>query len=241
LSWWLYHLLLVLALAMAINGLLQQYSRGESFAAVVSGLFSTDPIERLEAGISPSVRALVAATEARDAYTAGHSQRVALAAVEVGSRMGLSPEELRALAQGSILHDVGKLEIQNSLLNKSGALSKQERVQIERHVIKGFEMCKRLGFMQEELSIIRSHHEHYNGNGYPDGLAGENIPKLARILALVDVFDALTSDRSYRQSWTTEKAIDYIMKNRGAQFDPDCVDAWLDIFGREDKTTGEAE
>jgi len=176
------------------------------------------------------VRALVAATEARDRYTAGHSRRVAQAALAFGSHLGLKPEELRALAQGCVLHDIGKLDIPDDVLNKPGALTAEERFEIERHTVRGFQICRQLGFMQEELDIIRHHHERYDGMGYPDAKLGEEIPKLARMIAIVDVFDALTSERSYRPAWGQENAIAYVRENRGQQFDPHFVDAWLEMI-----------
>ena len=229
-SWWLYHVYLLVSAVLSVSGLVQQYKRDETLALAVTGLFTLDLTERLEAGISPSVRALVAATEARDRYTAGHSRRVAQAALAFGSHLGLKPEELRALAQGCVLHDIGKLDIPDDVLNKPGALTAEERFEIERHTVRGFQICRQLGFMQEELDIIRHHHERYDGMGYPDAKLGEEIPKLARMIAIVDVFDALTSERSYRPAWGQENAIAYVRENRGQQFDPHFVDAWLEMI-----------
>lgn len=229
LSWWIYHGLLLLAVIVVILGLVAQYSRQNSLALSVRGLFSNDPRERLQAGISPSVRALVAATEARDAYTAGHSYRVALSAVTLGSAMNLPPEDLRALAQGGILHDIGKLQIPDDVLSKPGPLTEEERQVVETHAVLGYEMCARLGFMQPELQIIRSHHERPDGSGYPDKLRADQIPRIVQILSVADVYDALTSDRAYRDAWTEEQALDYLRQQRGIQFDPDCVDIWFDL------------
>ncbi|MFZ5825345.1 MAG: HD-GYP domain-containing protein, partial [Bacillota bacterium] len=167
LSWWLYHFLLLGAMVLMIQGLVRQYATGTSLAAAVRGLFTADPAERIEAGIAPSFRALVIATERHDPYTAGHSYRVALYALHLGQAMGLPPEKLRALAQGAIVHDIGKMEIPDQILNKPGRLTPEERAVIERHPASGHAMGKLLGLMQDELDVIRHHHERYDGTGYP--------------------------------------------------------------------------
>ncbi|MDR7555524.1 MAG: HD-GYP domain-containing protein [Armatimonadota bacterium] len=226
LSWWLYHFLFVAATAALIVGIVWQYGQGTTLVAAVRGLFLADPVERVAVGLSSSVRALVAAVEARDRYTAGHAHRVTVAALQVAQAMGLSGDQLRALAQGGMVHDIGKLDVPDAILNKRGALTAEEHVVVRRHPVVGHEMCKRLGFMREELEVIRHHHERWDGSGYPDGLAGEAIPLLARILAVADVYDALTSDRSYRGAWRPEQAHAYIVQAAGREFDPEVVRVW---------------
>lgn len=228
-SWWLYHALLLIAVALPILGLLQQYNRGQSLALSVSGLFASNPQDFLEAGISPSVRALIAAVEARDPYTAGHTRRVAIGVLRLGQSIGLPPEDLRALAQGALLHDIGKLEMPDDILNHPGKLDDGQMNTIRTHPVKGYELCRRLGFMQEELEIICFHHERFDGSGYPEARSAQDIPLLARLLAVVDVYDALTSDRAYRPAWSHQDAIQHIHDNRGTLFDPECVDAWIQL------------
>lgn len=230
LSWWIYHFLLLGGIILFIAGLLAQYGKEGSLVHTIQSLFTSDLRERVESAISPSVRALVVATEARDRYTAGHTLRVTLMAVRIGEAMQLPPEKLRALSQGGIVHDVGKIEVPDGILNKPGPLTPEERAVIERHPATGFEMCKRLGFMKDELDVIRSHHEWWDGTGYPDGLKGTEIPLLARILAVADVYDALTSERSYRAPWSHEEARLYIVSRAGHQFDPECVAVWLQLI-----------
>lgn len=229
LSWWIYHGLLLLCVVACVLGLARQYRRSGSPMLALQGLFSADPAEQLEAGISDSVRNLILATERRDPYTAGHQYRVAQGAFKMGRALRLRPEQLRALVQGGVVHDVGKINVPDEVLNKRGPLTAAERAAIERHTIDGFQMCARLGFMGEELTVIRSHHEHFDGRGYPDGLSGEQIPLLARIMAVSDVYDALTSSRAYRDAWSQADALDYLQKNRGRQFEPRMVDLWLQL------------
>lgn len=226
LSWWLYHFLFVAATGALVTGIIWQYAQGTTLVAAVRGLFLADPVERMQVGLSSSVRALVAATEARDRYTAGHAQRVTVTAVELAQAMGLSGDKLRALAQGGVVHDIGKMEVPDRILNKPGTLTAEEQAVVERHPVAGYEMCKRLGFMKDELEVIRHHHERWDGTGYPNRLAGREIPLLARILAVTDVYDALTSDRSYRRAWPPEQARAYILQAAGRQFDPEVVRTW---------------
>ncbi len=225
-SWWIYHFLLLAAMIVIIIGLVKQYAVKGTLAESIRSLFTNDPFERITNSIGPSVKALVAATEKKDTYTAGHTFRVTMYALKLAEELELKPEQLRAIVQGGLLHDVGKISVPDSVLNKPGKLQPEERALIERHPADGYEMCKDLGFMKEELGIIRSHHEKWDGSGYPDGLKGTNIPFFARITAVADVYDALTSERSYRKAWAHSEALKYIKENKGIHFDPQCVDAW---------------
>jgi HD-GYP domain-containing protein (c-di-GMP phosphodiesterase class II) len=126
--------------------------------------------------------------------------------------------------------------VPDSILNKAGPLTADERKQIEKHTVAGYEFCARLGFMPAELAVIRSHHERLDGGGYPDGLKENDIPQLVRILSVADVWDALTSARAYREAWTREEALDYLMQNRGTQFDPKLVNRWVELQNQKSKT-----
>jgi HD-GYP domain-containing protein (c-di-GMP phosphodiesterase class II) len=237
LSWWVYHVLLLLSVIFAVVGLVIQYRRGDSIVRSILGLFSSDPHERLAAGISPSVRQLILSVEKRDPYTAGHSNRVAQGAFDLGSALKLSPEDLRVLAQGGVVHDVGKLEVPDEILNKPGPLNAEERKAIEQHTVIGYELCARLGFMSPELAVIRSHHERLDGRGYPDGLKAQQIPQLVRIMSVIDVWDALTSARAYRPAWPEAEALNYLTENSGSQFDASLVNTWVNLVqGRNGKT-----
>ena len=242
LSWWIYHLLLLLSVIFTVVGLVIQYQRHDSIVRSILGLFSSDPSERLAAAISPSVRELITTTEGRDPYTAGHSRRVAQGAFNLGKALRLSPEDLRVLAQGGIVHDVGKLEVPDKILNKPGPLNAEERKAIENHTVAGYELCARLGFMPPELEVIRSHHERIDGGGYPDGLSGATIPILARVLSVVDVWDALTSARAYRPAWPEAEALNYLTENRGSQFEARFVDTWVQLVnGKNSQPTRDAK
>ncbi|MBS4196438.1 HD-GYP domain-containing protein [Lederbergia citri] len=232
LSWWIYHFLLLASMIVMLIGLIKQYVVRGSFVGAIRALFTNDPFERITNSASPSVKALVVTTEKKDTYTMGHTFRVTMYALKLGEELKLKPEQLRAIAQGALVHDVGKISIPDSILNKPGKLSSEERETIETHPVNGYEMCRDLGFMKEELSIIRSHHEKWDGSGYPDKLQGEEIGLLARIVAVADVYDALTSERSYRKAWTHNEAVKYLIEQKGIHFDPKFVDAWVNLCER---------
>ena len=225
-SWWIYHFLLFASMIVMIIGLVRQYAVKGTLTESIRSLFTDDPFERITNSISPSVKALVTETEKKDTYTAGHTFRVTMYALKLAEELQLKPEQLRAIVQGGLVHDVGKICIADEILNKPGKLLNDERVLIEQHPVFGYDICRNLGFMQEELSIIRSHHEKWDGSGYPDGLKENDIPFFARIVAVADVYDALTSERSYRKAWTHSEAMKYLKENKGTHFDPQCVDAW---------------
>jgi putative nucleotidyltransferase with HDIG domain len=232
-SWWIYHFLLLASMIAMLIGLVKQYVVKGTLSESIRSLFTNDPLERITNSIAPSVKALVTATEKKDSYTAGHTFRVTMYALKLGEEMHLKPEELRAIVQGGLVHDVGKINVPDAILNKPGKLLPNERNIIEKHPINGYEMCKNLGFMKEELSIIRSHHEKWDGTGYPDKLKGNAIPLFARIVAVVDVYDALTSERSYRKAWIHTEAMKYLLENNGTHFDPECVEAWEKLCSRD--------
>jgi putative nucleotidyltransferase with HDIG domain len=232
LSWWIYHFLLLLSMIVMVIGLVNQYAVKGALSESIFSLFTNDPFERITNSISPSVKALVTATEKKDTYTAGHTFRVTFYALNLAKELNLKPEELRAIVQGGLVHDVGKIRIPEHVLNKPGKLLDNERALIEEHPVLGYDMCKNLGFMKEELSIVRSHHERWDGRGYPDKLKGNDIPFYARIVAVADVYDALTSERAYRKAWTHTKAMDYLKENKGTHFDPLCVDKWEELCSR---------
>lgn len=229
-GWWLYHFMLAAAALLAVGGLLRQFVLGESLQDSLKGLFVSDPLDRLARGLSGGVAQLIETMERKDPYIAGHTLRVARLSVRIGEQMGLTPRQLRALAQGALLHDLGKLHIPPEIVNKRGPLTDEEKSVINRHPELGYKLAASLGTLAEELEVILYHHERWDGTGYPRGLRGEEIPLLARILAVADVYDALTSDRSYRAAWTVEAACDYLRQEANRHFDPACVEAF---FGQQ--------
>jgi cyclic di-GMP phosphodiesterase len=160
--------------------------------------------------------ALAQAVEARDSYTGGHCKRLADYSVALGQALGLSEEELVALHRGGYLHDIGKVAVPDAIMFKPGPLDEEEWVIMRAHTTSGEEICKPMRTLAPVLPIIRSHHERWDGTGYPDGLAGEDIPLLARILQTVDVYDALTTARSYKKAHSQEEAF-RIMEEESAR------------------------
>jgi diguanylate cyclase (GGDEF)-like protein/putative nucleotidyltransferase with HDIG domain len=180
----------------------------------------------MEVGIPDSVQSLILAIESRDPYTAGHNLRVAFYALQLAQQMGLESQKLKAIFRGCLVHDVGKIGIPDVILNKPGKLTLEEMDIIKQHPEVGFEMCSKLNFAQDELDVIRHHHERFDGTGYPLLLRAEKIPLLAAITTVADVYDAVTSSRSYRQAWTHEQAMQYMDEQVGLIFEPSCIHAW---------------
>jgi HD-GYP domain-containing protein (c-di-GMP phosphodiesterase class II) len=166
--------------------------------------------------------------EADDEYTGVHSRDVVELTLKVVDQLGLSPRERRDAEFAALLHDVGKVRVPNSIINKPGPLTDEERAVMERHTIEGERLLLRVGGLLGEIGrVVRSCHERWDGRGYPDGLAGEQIPRLARIVSCCDAFNAMTSDRSYRKALPLEVALDELRTCSGTQFDPLVVDALI--------------
>lgn len=172
------------------------------------------------------------ALDKRDTYTSYHSENTARYAVEIATKMNLSKELCEVIRIGGLLHDVGKIGIPESILNKSEKLTTDEYTIIKNHPTIGYEMIKHVANFKENgvLDIVLYHHERYDGTGYPLGLKGNNIPLVARIVAIADAFHAMTSTRFYKNELTLECALDEILKNKGTQFDPEIVDVFLSQF-----------
>ncbi len=176
-----------------------------------------------------AVDSLVLALEARDPYTAGHSGRVRRYALRLGRALGLSSRELRQAALAARMHDIGKVGVPESVLHKASGLTEAEQRIIEAHPVIGESILKPIVRNREVLSAIRGHHERMDGRGYPDRLAAGNIPFLARLIAVADCFDALTSSRPYRKAMSPHQARDVLAKAAGAQLDPELVQAFLPL------------
>jgi HD-GYP domain-containing protein (c-di-GMP phosphodiesterase class II)/putative methionine-R-sulfoxide reductase with GAF domain len=181
--------------------------------------------KELEITYDQTLSALMSALDARDRETEGHSGRVGKAAAVLGKKLGLPPDQLKILERGSLLHDIGKIGIQDAILNKPGALDEREWEIMRKHPEIGAQIVTGIPFLEDTIPIIRYHQERWNGSGYPLGLAGEQIPLLARIFAVVDALDALTSRRPYREKVSIQEAMDYIHAKSGVLFDPRIVNA----------------
>lgn len=173
------------------------------------------------------------ALDLRDRETKGHSQRVSEISLRLARAMAVPERELIHIRRGALLHDIGKLGIPDSILLKAGSLNAEERDVIRKHPTIAYEMLAPIAYLRLALDIPYSHHERWNGSGYPRGLKGEDIPLAARIFAVVDVWDALTSDRPYRKAWSKEEVLAYIQEQSGEYFDPQVVDAFFSLLDDE--------
>lgn len=185
----------------------------------------TDQMEQAE----DVIYSLATAIEERDPYTKGHSIRVSQLSVELAQTIGLPEQDQAVLKKAGLLHDVGKIGI-DTILRKPGPLTKAEFNKVKKHPVKGEKICSRLSFAEPLLPIIRHHHEWWNGRGYPDGLLSKSTPIGARIMAVADAYDAMTSDRPYRAPMPPMKALDKLEDGAGRQWDPDLVAAFTKII-----------
>ena len=173
------------------------------------------------------------AMDLRDRETEGHSKRVAEHTVSIAKAMGMTEQELVHVWRGALLHDMGKLGIPDSILHKPGKLTDDEWAVMHQHPQLAYDMLKSIDYLHPALDIPYYHHEKWDGTGYPQGLKGEDIPLVARIFAVVDVWDALTSDRPYRPAWSKDKAAAFIREQSGKHFDPRVVDLFFKIVGND--------
>jgi putative nucleotidyltransferase with HDIG domain len=172
--------------------------------------------------------------EDKDAYTASHSQGVVSLSLSVADHMGLDPAARRRVEFGALLHDIGKIAVPAEIINKPGPLDEDEWAVMKLHTVEGQHMLDRVGGVLGEVGrVVRSSHEHYDGTGYPDRLAGREIPIEARVVCCCDAFSAMTTTRSYRKAMSLEAAREELARNRGTQFDPDVIDALLDVLRSE--------
>ena len=180
-----------------------------------------------------TVGALCQAVETKDFYTRGHSDRVSRGSVMIAREIGMRSERVEAIRYAGMLHDVGKLGVPTKVLQKTGKLTEEEYAAIQLHPMRGLDIVREIGFLDEALAGIMHHHERIDGRGYPMGLAGDEIPEFARVLAVADAFDSMTSTRSYRGARPVAEAIEELRKWSGTQFDPAFVDAFVAALKRE--------
>ncbi|MBN1552944.1 HD-GYP domain-containing protein [bacterium] len=181
-----------------------------------------------------SITSLVRAMEAKDPYTSGHSSRVAASACRLARAVQRPEHEIQLLEWAGLLHDVGKIGIRDQILRKPGPLTPEEFKHVKSHPVKSYNVLEPIDALRNILAVVRHHHEHYDGSGYPDGLIGDEIPLLARILQVTDIWDALTSTRSYRRAITKEESILIMKEEAGTTMDPQLVEPFLTLVEHDD-------
>ena len=186
-------------------------------------------MEDLEHSYDVTLEALGDALDLKDSETEGHSKRVTAYTIALARAMGISPAEIKVIARGAFLHDIGKMAIPDDILRKPGKLNPEEQDVMREHCARGYQMLRKIPFLAEAAEIVFTHQEHYDGSGYPSALKGVAIPVGARIFAVADTLDAITSDRPYRQARTFDAAREEIIRCSGTQFDPAVVEVYLKI------------
>ncbi len=213
----------------------EEFSSGDvdladKFAKIVSGFYTVRKSQELESSIYRDIVIILAkALEYYDIYTRGHSERVANLSAKLARRLGMPREKVNRIYWAALVHDIGKIYIPQSVLNKPSKLTSEEYKQIKEHPVKGYEMLKESAALADLAVIVLYHHERCDGSGYPEGLKCEQIPIESRIIAVADAFDAMTSARAYREPLSKDQAIVEILKNAGTQFDPDVVEVFAEM------------
>jgi putative nucleotidyltransferase with HDIG domain len=225
LGWWLGHVSELLGMFVVGVPVALDLRRAAQSRPLVGDVKGADLVAAEEAFLGAHVRALTLSLARKDEYTEEHTRRVALRAVQVGEELGLTGSRLRALATGALVHDIGKLSVPDSILQKPGPLTDEEFDVIKEHPETGDKLLVDLGFGDEVRHLVRDHHERLDGSGYPNGAESSLISFDARILAVCDVYDALISRRVYREAWTHERAVALLRDESGTSFDPKCVAA----------------
>ena len=237
LGWWIGHGLELIGVAMVGIPVALDLHRGAQSRPLSGDLRGAELVAQEEAFLGPRVRAMMVRLAGKDGYTELHTRRVALRAVQVGERLGLSAGRLRELAIGGLLHDVGKLSVPDEILQKPGPLDDDEFDVIKRHPESGAELIDELGgFTPAVRKLVLGHHERLDGSGYPHGLREEEIDLETRILAVCDVYDALVSKRVYRDAWSQSQALSLLEAESGHEFDRRSVEALAKVLEEETRT-----
>lgn len=243
LSWWLYHGLLLAAFCTLIVGWAIEASRAKSLIVFSRAIELRDSLDQVRGTSAEELEALEAAVEAKDSYTRHHMGRVAEYVEGIAREMGLTEEQIEVAVTAGRIHDVGKIAVPDAVLLKPGRLSPAEFETMKHHSERGAHIANKSRVLKHVALVVRAHHERYGGGGYPDGLSGEEIPLEARIVAVADTFDALTSTRVYRPMRPWRDAVAELQRVAGTQLDPKCVDAfvgWLAKTGQLEKGSEEA-
>lgn len=186
--------------------------------------------QKLEQAYLETIEALRYTVDAKDSYTKGHSERVSEYSVLIGKKLGITSDDIYLLRIGGLFHDIGKIGVPDAILTKKEKLTDDEYKQIQNHPLIGEEILSKASIFSDILPIVKSHHEKFDGTGYPEQLKGEQIPYLARIVSVADAFDAMASRRPYRNNINKQEIINEISNNKHTQFDPNIADAFLDIL-----------
>jgi len=225
-GWWAGHAFELVGIVLVGVPVAFDLYRGAQSRPLAGDLRGSELIEAADAFLGPTVHALLLRLAGKDAYTEGHTRRVARLAVEVGEELGLPPGRLRDLAIGGMMHDIGKLSVPDAILQKPGPLDDDEFAVIRRHPQRGSELVRELGgFSPAVAKLVRDHHERLDGGGYPHGCAGEELDLETRLLTVCDVYDALLSRRVYREPWSQERALALLHGEINTAFDSRCVEA----------------
>jgi HD-GYP domain-containing protein (c-di-GMP phosphodiesterase class II) len=232
LGWWLGHIFEFIGIAAVGGSLVYDLRRGRRSRALVGDLRAAEIVDSEEAYLGSRVRALMVRLAAKDTSTEEHTRRVAALAVEIGEQLGLSSTRLRSLAIGGLLHDIGKLSLPASILQKPGPLDDDEFAAVKQHPEHGRELLSELGGFDEGVKrLVLDHHERLDGTGYPRGIGEAELDVSTRILAVCDVYDALVSDRVYRPAWTRDQALELLRGEAGVAYDTRCVTALEHVLG----------
>jgi len=240
LGWWLGHLFELLGVGVVGASLAYDLRRGRRSRPLVGDLRASELVASEEAFLGARVRALMVRLAAKDTSTEEHTRRVATLAVEIGEQLGLSRGRLRSLAIGGLLHDIGKLSVPSTILQKPGPLDDLEFAVVKLHPERGRELLTELGGFDESVRrLVLDHHERLDGSGYPRGLRAHDLDLETRILAVCDVYDALVSPRVYRDAWPVERALALLEGDAGTTFDPRCVAALVRVLNTDVLSSGQ--
>ncbi|MDR7556782.1 MAG: HD-GYP domain-containing protein [Armatimonadota bacterium] len=229
------HIFVLSAAAVTLGYLLDRFGAAAMAVAavvLVEGYYPWKLVGEQSGLLLTSLQMMAQAVDLKDPYTSNHSQRVARLAVRLARELDLSEAEVERVRIGALLHDLGKIGVSNEIIRKPGKLTLEEYRAVMKHSEVGADIIEPLEILGDSAAMVRHHHEHWDGSGYPDGLAGRAIPLGARIILVADAFDALTTDRPYRKGTSPEKALEVIRANAGVQFDPDVVRALERIVTR---------
>ena len=229
-SWWMYHGLFLAAFLTVLGGFTWELLRARNASSIAEAIAMSDALRQLNRGRPTPLVTLADQIENHDLDTFRHVDRVAACAYAIGRQLGFGPGRLRDLVLAAQMHDIGKIGLPPYILTKPGKLTNEEWDMIKLHPGKGFEIVSRVPALRNLAAVIRHHHERYDGGGYPDSLCGDGIPLEARIVAVADTYDALTSERPYRSAMSVPEAREELARVAGTQLDPNCVQALVHVL-----------